>query len=104
MSKPSFQLDLINPKNHNVYVVLGISDERADEIADIVRQMYEKNTDFSESLNDIFAEMNNFNEVIFSTLAAARMHDLQKGTGIEKKLEELKTMMEIMKMSQALNK
>lgn len=104
MSKPTFQLDLINPKDPNVFKVLGISDERADEIADIVQTEYRKNTDFSESLNDMYAHLNSFNEVIFCTLAAARMHDQNKGQHLFDKLEELKAMMDLMKMSQELKK
>lgn len=104
MSKPTFQLDLINPKDPNVFTVLGISDERADEIADIVLEEYRKNTDFSESLNDIYAHMTTFNEVIFATLAAARVHDKNKNDGLVQKLEDLKQMMELMKLSQQLKK
>lgn len=104
MSKPMFQLDLINPKDRNVFTVLGISDERADEIADIVQTEYQKNTDFSESLNDMYAHLNSFNEVIFCTLAAARLHDKNKGQSISDKIDELKAMMDLMKLSQELNK
>ena len=104
MSKPLYQLDLVNPKHKNVYTVLGISEERADEIAEIVQREYKSHSDFSETLNDIFAHMNNFNEVVFSALATGRLHSRGDEKELLEKLESLKQVMELMKLSQEMKK
>ena len=97
MAKAKFKLALINPDKTEVYEILGISEERSDEIAELVQESYQSKKYFSETLEEITSKMNHINEVVFAVLCAARCHDLSKNHALHKKLKSLEMLVELLK-------
>ena len=98
MAKPNFELALINPDKKEVYEVLGISEERSDEIAEIVANAYRDEKFFTDSLARIMLQMTNLNEVVFATLCAARAHDSKRMRDLQEKMQVMKTVIDLMKL------
>lgn len=98
MTKPKFEVELINPDKHEVYEIFGISEERSDEIAEIVIGSYKSKEFFSDTLADVVGQMNHINEVVFATLCAAKCHQANKDSQLNKKLEAMETMLELIKL------
>lgn len=100
MSKPKFEVELINPDKHEVYQIFDISEERSDEIAQIAIGSYKSKEFFSDTLADIVSQMNNINEVVFATLCAAKCHQKQRDTKLTEKLEAMETLLQLLKFKQ----
>ena len=91
--KPRFEVEILYPEESEVYLILGISEERSDEIANIAKQCYKDNQLFTETIKATIEQMDNVNEVVFATLCLARSHD--KGDDLLGKLELLKILMKL---------
>ena len=82
----------------NVYEVLGINEERSDEIAELVKEAYNDETLFTDTLKRVVESLEEINEVIFAILLCARMHSRKESHGMDeaaKKLEILATLMKL---------
>jgi len=104
MSKETnkFNVEIINPEESALHLILGISEERSDEMLEIVKESYKKGDYFSDTLKEVTAQMENINEVVFATLLCGRMHDGKKDGGMEKKLKELEMLLDLMKLRKNL--
>lgn len=100
MSKPKFEIDLVNTDKHEVYEVFGISEERSDEIVEIAISAYKNKEFFSDTLADIVSQMHDLNEVVFATLCAAKCHQQHRDSKLTKKLEAMETLLELLKFKQ----
>jgi hypothetical protein len=92
-----FKLKIIDAESDEVYTVLGISEERSDEIAEIVTEAYKNEKYFTQSLDKIVSQMNHVNELVFAILCAARVHDAKKHRDIQEQLKAMKAIVELMK-------
>lgn len=97
MAKPKFELALINPDKDEVYEVLGISEERSDEIAEIVANSYKNEKYFTDTLASVTSQMSHINELVFAVLCAARAHDVKKHHMLQEKLKAMETLVELLK-------
>ena len=95
----SFNVEILNKESRNVYSVLGISEKRSDEIADIVKNAYKNEEYFTDTLKSAVNQMTHINEVVFAVLVAARVHDKNKNDGGS---SELETRLKILEMMQKL--
>jgi hypothetical protein len=93
-----FELTKINPDSDNVYTILGISEKRSDEMFDLTITAYKSEEKFVDTIDKLIQQADNLNEVVFFTLLAARVHDQGKDKKLEQKLEELKSLAEIIKL------
>jgi hypothetical protein len=93
-----FHVELFDNGSENVYEVLGISEERSDEIVELSRKAYKEEKYFTDTLKTLVEQMNHINEVIFALLVAGRMHS--KGNSPEmssaKSVEDMMSMMQMM--------
>lgn len=97
MAKPKFELALINPDKDEVYEVLGISEERSDEIAELVAKAYKDQDYFTDTLATIVSQMDHINEVVFAVLCAARVHDAKRHHDLTEKLKSMEVLLELLK-------
>jgi len=93
-----FELTKTNPDSENVYTILGISDKRSDEMSNLTIAAYRSEDKFVDTIDKLIQQADNLNEVVFFTLLAARAHDQGKDKKLEQKLEELKSLAEIIKL------
>jgi len=100
MAKPKFKLALVDPDQTEVYKVLGISEERSDEIAELAAKSYNSKKYFSDTLEELVGEMNHINEVVFGVLCAARCHDAGRQQMLQEKLKSLEILVELLKINQ----
>ena len=92
-----FNIALIDPSADEIYTALGVSEERSDEIVEIVRESYKSDKYFSETLANITSQMNHINEVVFATLIAARIHDAKKHHDLHEKIKSMEVIIELLK-------
>lgn len=106
MSKATYTLDIVDPENNKLHIAIGISEERSDEIASRVIDLYKKKNRFSETIREAIEELDNMNEVVFAVLLLARIHDQDNkdASKLEKKLEELQSALELMALHSSLKK
>jgi len=97
MAKPKFELALINPDKTEIYEILGISEERSDEIVEIVTKSYKSEKYFSDTLADVTSQMNHINEVVFAVLMASRAHDMPKHHALHEKIKSMEVLIELLK-------
>jgi hypothetical protein len=100
--KSNFELLKVNADSDNVYTILGISEERSDQMQDLAIEAYKSKEKFVDTIEELVENSENLNEVVFFTLLAARIHDQGQHQKLEKKLEELKSLAEIIKMQSSL--
>lgn len=91
--KPLFEVELVNLDEDEVYLIMGISEERSDEIAMLCKDSYENKRYFTDTIKHVIGEMENVNEVVFATLCLARIHD--KKDDMHAKLELLQTLLKL---------
>lgn len=92
----TFNVEIINSDEEDVYKVLGISEERSDEIAEVAKKAYKDEQYFTDSLKAAVAQMNHINEVVFVTLCLAKIHQ-KPHDEVKQKLEMLKLLMQLKK-------
>ncbi len=100
MAKAKFKLALINPDKTEVYKVLGISEERSDEIVEMATESYQSKKYFSETLEELVSKMNHINEVVFATLMASRIHHKKDQLQLEEKIKSMEILVELLKFKQ----
>ena len=93
----TFKLALVDPSKSEVYEVLGISEERSDEISEIVAKSYRDEKYFTDTLASVTAQMNHINEVVFAVLCAARAHDAKRHHDLNEKLKAMEVLVELLK-------
>lgn len=91
-----FNVELINEDETDVYKVLGISEERSDEIAEIAKQGYQNEQYFTDTIKNVVGQMTHINEVVFAVLCLAKIHHKPK--------EDIKTQLEFLKLLMQLKK
>lgn len=91
-----FNVELINEDETEVYKVLGISEERSDEIAEIAKRGYQNEQYFTDTIKSVVGEMTHINEVVFAVLCLAKIHHKPK--------EDIKTQLEFLKLLMQLKK
>jgi hypothetical protein len=91
-----FNVEILNEEETDVYKVLGISEERSDEIAEIAKKSYRDEKYFTDSIKYAVGKMNHVNEVVFVMLCLAKSH-AQSNDDIKAKLEFLKLLMQLKK-------
>lgn len=96
----SFEVEILDRESRNVYTVLGISEKRSDEIADIVKEAYKEEEYFTDTLKSAVEKMTHINEVIFAVLVAARMHNKHKDGGGSSEIEMRLRLLEMMQKLQ----
>jgi len=94
--KTNFNVEIVNPEEDELYLILGISKKRSTEIAKKCKKSYNNLEFFSETIKEVISYMDNVNEVVFATLCLARMHD-KATNSVNDKLELLKTLMKLRK-------
>ena len=93
-----FELLLINDSSNQVYEVLGISEDRSDEIVRIATDAYKSEKLFSDTLQKIVGQMNHINEVVFAVMCACKLHDRGRDADLEKKLQSLETLVKLLQL------
>jgi hypothetical protein len=99
----TFNIRLYNPKEGDLYTILGISEDRANEMENIIKDAYNSELLFSETIAHAISQMKHINEVVFASMLLSRVHDKSKDQGMDKELEAklraLKLMSELIKSS-----
>jgi hypothetical protein len=97
-----FEVTIYND-HPQAYTCLGISEERADEISDIVIECYKDEKLLSDTIQRIVSQMNHINEVVFASMLCSRVHDKSKeskmDSQLESKMKTLKLLAELIKSS-----
>lgn len=101
MSK--FKLEIIDPESTSLHTILGISEERSDELVDLAKEAYTGQKFFSDTLDTIVSKVDHLNELVFTILLAGRMHDQNNLSRASEELELSKTMIELLKLKLKLN-
>lgn len=93
-----FNVELFDTASDNVHEVLGISEERSDEIVELARKAYKDETYFTDTLKALVEQMNHINEVIFAVLIVGKVHGKGKGPDMSsaKSVEDMMSMMQMM--------
>lgn len=78
-----FKLSIINDETTNLSEVLGITDDRRDQLAALCREAI-KLDKLSQSLDLVYSECKHENEIAYSTLLLGRLHerDNDRGTSL----------------------
>ena len=99
-----FTLELLNEDKDEVYEILGITEERSDEIAALVDKYYRTEQYFSDTLKAVVADMEHINEVVFATLVAARRHSKnhKSGGGAEDLHKQMEVLSQLIKLQKGL--
>lgn len=98
-----FTLELLNEDKDEVYEILGITEERSDEIAALVDKYYRTEQYFSDTLKAVVADMEHINEVVFATLVAARRHSKNhKSGGSEDLHKQMEVLSQLIKLQKGL--
>ena len=92
-----FELLLIN-ESTNVYEVLGISEERSDEIVEIVQDAYQSERFFTDTLKKAVEQMNHTNELVFAVMIASKIHSHGDSKELQRKIEEVEAMVSLLKL------
>jgi hypothetical protein len=98
-----FTLELLNEDKDDVYEILGITEERSDEIAALVDKYYRSEQYFSDTLKAVVADMQHINEVVFATLVAARRHSKNhKSGGADEMQKQMEVISQLIKLQKGL--
>jgi hypothetical protein len=69
-----FKLSIINDESTNLSEVLGITDDRRDQLASLCREAI-KLEKLSQSLDLVYSECKHENEIAYATLLLGRLHE-----------------------------
>jgi hypothetical protein len=75
-----FKLSIINDESTDLSVVLGITEDRRDQLASLCREAI-KLEKLSQSIDLVFGECKHENEVAYSTLLLGRLHEKETDRG-----------------------
>lgn len=75
-----FKLSIINDETTNLSEVLGITDDRRDQLATLCREAI-KLDKLSQSLDLVYSECKHENEIAYSTLLLGRLHERDNDRG-----------------------
>lgn len=75
-----FKLLIINDESTDLSVVLGITDDRKDQLATLCREAI-KLDKLSQSLDLVYSECKHENEIAYSTLLLGRLHERESDRG-----------------------
>ena len=98
-----FELKIYNENNPTLYLAMGISEDRSDEIIDIAVNAYKEGGTFAESMQLLVSKLNHFNEIIFGALIVGKIHNDQKRSSentiaeLEQKLKTVELLTKLMK-------
>jgi hypothetical protein len=99
-----FELTIYNDHDQT-YTCLGISEERADEISNIVIKSYNEEKLFSNTLQRIVSQMNHINELVFASMLCSRVHDKTRESKMDSQLEsKMKTLKLLAELIKSQNK
>lgn len=78
--KPSTELKvaIVDENNSNLYTTLGITEERRDELVNLVKDNFKKHNDISKAYAEIVENCKHVNEVIVSVIIFERLINLHK--------------------------
>jgi hypothetical protein len=71
-----FKLCIVDETSDSTHVVLGINEERMNELRRICDRAYEKNTKLTSAMDDILQECNHINEVVISMQIYNKLREL----------------------------
>jgi len=89
-----FNVEILNNDETDIYKVLGISEERSDEIAEIAKLAYQSEEYFTDTIKLALSKMEHINEVVFMMLCLSKIHHKPKDD-ISAKLDMLKLLMQL---------
>jgi hypothetical protein len=75
-----FKLSIINDESTDLSVVLGITEDRRDQLASLCREAI-KLEKLSQSIDLVFGECKHDNEVAYTTLLLGRLHEKETDRG-----------------------
>ena len=84
-----FKLCIINDDTNVIHQTLGITDERADELARISLQCYEKHDKVTEMLNEIYSHCTHINEVTMVLFVHHKIKEAKEMKGMDRFLKNL---------------
>jgi hypothetical protein len=73
-------LSIINDESTDLSVVLGITEDRRDQLASLCREAI-KLEKLSQSIDLVFGECKHDNEVAYTTLLLGRLHEKETDRG-----------------------
>jgi Mg2+ and Co2+ transporter CorA len=85
----NYKLLIIDDESDNLYTVLGITEDRADEITEFCFKAYQKQDKFSMAIKDVSEIVVHQNELIFASLMLAKMHSKPVNNPIQELLRKL---------------
>lgn len=91
-----FHIALLNPESESIYTVLGITEERSDEIIEIAKKAYKNHKLFTSSLHEAIAQMNHINEVAYCVMFLSKIHRGDPDS-VSEKLQLLKMLLTLQK-------
>lgn len=97
MAKEEFKLAIVDTEQEEVWAVLGMTDERSDEIEELATEAYKNHKLFTDSLAVLIPQMNHINEVVFATLILGRIHDNGRMSALKDRLQAVEGLLELMK-------
>ena len=71
-----FKLCIIDESSDSTHVVLGISEDRMNELRRICDRAYGKHTKLTSAMDDILSECNHINEVVISLQVYNKLREL----------------------------
>jgi len=71
----NYKLLIIDDSKELIHEILGISDERAEELLNICLKAYDNNTHVHTCLEDVVSECKHTNEVVMATLMMQKVID-----------------------------
>ena len=71
-TEKSFKLAIINPESNNMYEVLGINEERLDNLMGKMHKHIKECETYTEAIEKIIVECKHINEVVFVIFALGR--------------------------------
>ena len=89
-TQSEYKLLIIDDTADQIHSVLGITEERADELLDACINAYHKNGKLHNCLCDIVDECKHTNEVVFATMIMHRV--IEKYNSKDRLVDMLKTM------------
>jgi hypothetical protein len=93
-----YTLELLDIPDESVYAVMGISEERSDEIVDICKDAYKKKNYFTDTLKEIVENMDSLEEIVFAVLCVGKVHASQREKNSENPAEMMKMLEMMMKL------
>jgi hypothetical protein len=71
-----FKLCIIDESSDSTHVVLGITEDRMNELRRICDRAYEKHTKLTSAMDDILSQCNHINEVVISLQVYNKLREL----------------------------